>query len=298
MIMKLFPVVRLLLLALPVIGQTSRPGLTEENVVYGEASGEKLTMDYYKPTGPGPHPIVIIIHGGGFVAGTSKNISEAYCADFLAPAGYAVFSINYRLAPKYPYPAMVEDVLTAVRFLRSHAAKWDADPQRIALLGGSAGGYLSNMAGLRGVATDAPVQAVVTLYGVSDFSGRPVNEHGHALLDPLIKEKGEEAALREASPITHVTAKAPPFLLIHGDNDQAVPFDQSTRLQVALRKAGASCELIRVVHGAHATGRWHTLPGVVDWEREMAGWLNKTLHHEGPIGAGIRERKPVANSQD
>ena len=198
------------LAVVPAFGQRPCPGLTEENIVYGDAGGEQLTMDYYRAAGPGPHPIAIIIHGGGFVAGTSKNISEAYCADFLAPAGYAVFSINYRLAPKYPYPAMVDDVLTAVRFLRNHAEKWDADPQRIALVGGSAGGYLSNMAGLRGVGTESQVQAVVTLYGPSDFSGRPMNDHLQALLGPLVKEKGEEAAIREASPITYVTAKRLP----------------------------------------------------------------------------------------
>src|SRR5512132_3581562 len=120
---------------------------SQDGLVYGEAGGEKLTMDYYPPPGPGPHPVAIIIHGGGFVRGTSKNNSEAYCADFLAPAGYAVFSINYRLAPKFPYPAMVEDVERAVRYIRRHEKKWDADPKRIALVGGSAGGYLSNMVG-------------------------------------------------------------------------------------------------------------------------------------------------------
>src|ERR1017187_1630856 len=77
---------------------------TEEGIVYGVADGQTLTMDYYAPKGGGVHPIVIIIHGGGYHGGDSKSGSEAYGADFLAPAGYAVFSINYRLAPKYPYP--------------------------------------------------------------------------------------------------------------------------------------------------------------------------------------------------
>src|SRR5438552_16555630 len=123
---------------------------SEDGIVYGEAGGEKLTMDYYPPAGLGPHPIAIIIHGGGFVRGTSKNNSEAYCADFLAPAGYAVFSINYRLAPKFPYPAMVEDVERAVRYIRHNAKRWKADPNRIALVGGSAGGNLRNMGGRLG----------------------------------------------------------------------------------------------------------------------------------------------------
>src|SRR6476620_11048734 len=117
---------------------------SQDGIVYGEAGGEKLTMDYYPPAGPAPHPAAISIHGGGFVHGTSKNNSEAYCAYLLAPAVYAVFSINYRLAPKFPYPAMVEDVERAIRYIRHHAKKWDADPKRIALVGGSAGGYLSN----------------------------------------------------------------------------------------------------------------------------------------------------------
>src|ERR1700746_1260934 len=78
---------------------------SQDGIVYGEADGEQLTMDYYPPAGPAPHPIAIIIHGGGYVGGASKNNSEAYCADFLAPAGYAVFSINYRLAPSQPLPA-------------------------------------------------------------------------------------------------------------------------------------------------------------------------------------------------
>src|SRR5260370_12983528 len=131
-------------------------------------------MDYSPAAGPAPHPIAIIIHGGGFVGGTSKNGSEAYCADFLAPAGYAVFSINYRLAPKHPYPAMVGDVERAIRYIRHNAKTWQADPKRIALVGGSAGGYPSNMAGILqapGVQgtkdpsdrTSAPVAAAGTL---------------------------------------------------------------------------------------------------------------------------------------
>src|SRR5579863_2784698 len=125
---------------------------SEDGIVYGEAGGEKLTMDYYPPAGPAPHPVAIIIHGGGYVEGTSKNNSEAYCAQFLAPAGYAVFSIDYRLAPKYPYPDMLQDTQRAIRYIRFHAAEWDANRNKIALVGGSAGGWLSNMAGL----IDAP----------------------------------------------------------------------------------------------------------------------------------------------
>src|SRR6266849_1193705 len=225
---------------------------TQEGIVYGVADGQSLTMDYYAPTGPGPHPIAIIIHGGGYQRGNSKSGSEAYCADFLAPAGYAVFSINYRLAPKYPYPAMVEDVERAVRYIRHNAKTWQADPKRIALVGGSAGGYLSNMVGILqapGIKgskdlvdrTSARVQAVVTLFGPSDFRGSEPSAGLKALLGPLIAQKGLDAALAEASPVMHITSEAPPFLLIHGDKDDAVPLVQSTHLQSALKAAGIHC---------------------------------------------------------
>jgi alpha-L-fucosidase 2 len=293
-----------LLLAVPAFAAV----VSQDGLVYGEAGGEKLTMDYYPPSGTAPHPIAIIIHGGGFVGGNSKNNSEAYCAQFLAPAGYAVFSINYRLAPKCPYPAMVEDVERATRYLRHNAKKWQADPGRIALVGGAAGGYLSNMVGVLNAGgikgakdpidrTSARVQAVVTLFGPSDFRNQPVGENLKALLGPLIQQKGLDAALAEASPAMHITGNEPPFLLIHGDKDKSVPLYQSTHLQAALKAAGVPCDLIIIMNGPHATGSWHRIPGVPPWEREMTEWLNRVLRHNGPIGEGIRPRQPAAPAQ-
>ena len=275
---------------------------TREGLSFGEADGEKLTMDYYAPKGPGVHPIAIVIHGGGYQRGDSKSGSEAYCADFLAPAGYAVFSVNYRLAPKYPYPYMVYDVERSIRYLRHNARQWNADPGRIALVGGSAGGFLSNMVGLLSApgdraATDpvdresAKVQAVVTLFAQSSFATVPLNRDVHALLDPLIQRKGEPQALREASPITYVGKNAPPFLQILGDRDEYIPFTEATNLQAALQKVGVRCDIIRIANGTHGTGNWHTLPDVPDWERQMTEWLNARLHHAGPIGEGIRPRR-------
>ena len=266
---------------------------SQDGISYGEAAGQQLTMDYYPPAGKGPHPVVIIIHGGGFVGGASKNGSEAYCADFLAPAGFAVFSINYRLTPKFTLGDMVSDVHTAVRFIREHASRWDADGARIALVGGSAGGYLSNMAGL--VADkDAAVQAVVTLFGISDWTGMPYRATLDPMFEPTLSAKGWRVAEAEWSPITHVSAQAPPFLLIHGDKDEAVPLDQSIELQKALHAAGVRCDLIVIPNGPHATGSWYRIPGVPDWEKEMTEWLNDVLHHQGPVGEGIRTREPAA----
>ncbi len=295
----------LLLIAAPMPAADTRTP-TREGLVYGEADGQSLTMDYYAPRGEGVHPIAIIIHGGGYQRGNSKSGSEAYCADFLAPAGYAVFSINYRLAPRYPYPFMVHDVERSVRYLRHNARQWNADPNRIALVGGSAGGFLSNMVGLLNAPGDphakdpvdresAKVQAVVTLFAQSSFATVPLNQDVHALLDPLVQQKGEQAALREASPITYVTKDAPPFLLIQGDKDEYIPFSEDTNLQTALRNVGVRCDLIRIPGGTHGTGSWHKLPDVPAWEHDMVEWLNARFSRTGPIGEGIRERSATEN---
>jgi acetyl esterase len=278
---------------------------TQDGLQYGQADGEILTMDYYAPAGEGLHPIAIIIHGGGYQRGNSKSGSEAYCADFLAPAGYAVFSINYRLAPKYPYPYMVYDVERAVRYLRYNAAKWNANPHEIALVGGSAGGFLSNMVGLLDAPGDpkaadpvdresARPDAVVTLYAQSSFATVPLNRDVHALLDPLIAKLGEKEALRQASPITYVHAGAPPFLLIQGDQDEYIPYTEDTNLQTALRNVGVRCDIIRIPGGKHGTGGWHKLTNVPDWEREMVEWLNARFNRTSIIGPGIRKREPAA----
>jgi acetyl esterase/lipase len=277
---------------------------TQEGLEYGQADGESLTMDYYAPAGEGLHPIAIIIHGGGYQRGNSKSGSEAYCADFLAPAGYAVFSINYRLAPKYPYPFMVYDVERAVRYLRHNAPKWNANPHQITLVGGSAGGFLSNMVGLLDAPGDpkaadpvdresARPNAVVTLYAQSSFATVPLNRDVHALLDPLIAKVGEKETLRQASPITYVHPGAPPFLLIQSDQDEYIPYTEDTNLQTALRKVGVRCDIIRIPGGKHGTGGWHKLPNVPDWEREMVELLNARFNRTSIIGPGIRKREPA-----
>jgi len=282
--------------------QTRTP--TQNGILFGTADGQPLTMDYYAPKGEGPHPIAIVIHGGGYHGGDSKSGSEAYVADFLAPAGYAVFSVNYRVAPKYPYPYMVLDVQRAVRYIRYHARDWNADPNRIALVGGSAGGFLSSMVGLLNADGDrkaadpvdresAKAQAVVSLYAQSSFEFVPLNADVHRFLDPLIAEKGLKEAIREASPITYVSKDDPPFLQIIGDQDEYIPVSETVNLQTALHKVGVRCDTIVIVGGKHGTGGWSSIPGVPDWERQMVEWLNARLHHKGPIGEGIRARTPA-----
>lgn len=198
---------------------------------------------------------------------------------------------------------MVYDVERAIRYIRYNAKQWNARPDKIALIGGSAGGFLSNMVGLLNAPGDpaavdpvdresARVQAVVTLFAQSSFATVPLNANTHALLDPLIKQKGEVEALKEASPITYVSGAAPPFLQIIGDKDEYIPYSEVTNLDAALRRDGVSSQIIRIPGGMHATGGWYKVRGVPDWERQMTLWLNKTLGHDGPVGEGIRARQP------
>jgi alpha-L-fucosidase 2 len=139
----------------------------------------------------------------------------------------------------------------------------------------------------------ARVEAVVTLFAQSSFATVPLNADVHALLDPLIQQKGQSEALRVASPITYVSKGDPPFLQILGDKDEYIPFSEATNLDAALRKVGVRSEIIRIPGGMHGTGGWHKLPGVPDWEVQMTEWLNRTLGHQGPVGEGVRKREPV-----
>lgn len=270
-----------------------RDARVTEVIRYGATDAQ--TMDYYKPAGAGPHPAVVIVHGGGWVGGTRRSGSEAYAADWLAPAGYAVFSIDYRLAPHATFADQIADVQRAIRFVRHNAGRYGVDGTRIAVLGGSAGGYLSNMVGLlpytrgSGDAVDQEsdqLSAVVTLFGPSVLAAMPgaIDIATKALLlgpGPVTPEK-----LLAASPIAHIRADAPPFLLIHGDADESVPFSQSTMLLDALNGLGVKAELVVIPNGKHATSTW-TAPNVPDWEAETVRFLNAALHHDGVAGPGI-----------
>ncbi len=285
-----------------------------DGIVYGEAGGRQLKLDYYPPAGKGPHPAVILIHGGWYHA-NSKAAGEIYPADFLTPAGYAVFAINFRPAPPFTLADQVDDVSRAVRFIRHHAAHWNVDPQRLVLWGGSAGAYRGNMAALLGGPgpAEAPdpvdresarVQAVVSMYGIGDLRpivhrpwmpGRPTLEEWAGMLRPATAPgRSVDEAATAASPLTHVSPAAPPFLLIHGTRDEAVPHEQSLLLQQRLRAAGVRCELLSIPGGLHTTVQWHRLPQVPAWELSALRWLNQTLGHDGPVGEGIRARPESA----
>ncbi len=153
------------------------------DVTFAVVEGESLALDAYLPATPGPHPAVILIHGGYWQAGDKESHSRL--GDWMAEHDYAAFAINYRLAPEFPFPAAVADVQCAVAWVREHAVEYDVDADRIALMGTSAGGHLAALAGLAAVPTspsaswqpscgdpaaDIGVQAVISCFGPVDLA--------------------------------------------------------------------------------------------------------------------------------
>src|SRR4051812_38501946 len=146
----------------------------QSDIEYGKAGGVSLKMDAWIPDGKGPFPTVIVVHGGGWQNGNKeKNCKPLF--EPLTKAGFAWFSVDYRLAPQYHYPAAVDDVVQAIRFVESHAREYKVDMKRVAITGESAGGHIVSLIGAR-YAQELHLAAVVPFYPVNDFEAIVVGE--------------------------------------------------------------------------------------------------------------------------
>jgi acetyl esterase/lipase len=244
-------------------------------------------LDIYIPTkAKSPTPLVIFIHGGAWLQGAKEEGPGIP----LCRKGFACASINYRLTDAAIFPAQIEDCKAAVRFLRAHAADYNIDPQRIGVWGVSAGGHLASLLGttcgdrqlegnLGNNQVDSCVQAVCDWCGPSDFlsvakqaGSRTKIDYDSPkgpvalLLGGLQKERAELAAA--ASPITHVDKSDPPFLIVHGDIDDLVPYAQSQELHKALTEAGVPNKLITIAGGGHSFTSEEQFNHVVDFFNE------------------------------
>jgi acetyl esterase/lipase len=226
-------------------------GTVEQDVTYCRMDGLELKMDVYFPPSGGPWPGLIFVHGGGWAEGDKAPLPFVP-----TQAGFLCVSINYRMYPAYRFPAMIEDVKCAVRYLRAHAAAYNLDPERIGLAGHSAGAHLAALAGLAGESAgwdvgpyldqSSRVQAVVVMSGPSDLT----REFPDWVTELKVNVFGAEQWV-SASPVTYTAPDAPPFLIIHGDADEAVPVEQAYLLHEALLRAGAQSELVILKNAGH-----------------------------------------------
>jgi acetyl esterase len=251
-----------------------------KDVAYHKIGGITLTLDVHVPDGAGPFPAAVLVHGGGWVAG-DKQQYITYIFQPLTDAGLAWFSINYRLAPTFKFPADAEDVEAAIRFVKTNAAKYKVDANRIALIGESAGGHLVSYVGARN-RRDSRVAAVVSMYGIHDFVSAAVSwkPFPHEVLDLFgIRAVDAETVplLIKASPVVYINKNMPPFLLMHGSKDEDVPYEQSLEMCDKMKQAGARCDLVTVEGAPHGMDHWEPHTEFLWYKKALTDWLQKTL---------------------
>jgi acetyl esterase/lipase len=264
----------------------ARSASIQENVPYGLANGQPLLLDIYEPTSrvTGPRPAVVLIHGGGWTSfdkGTMRGMAQ-----LLARSGFVAFSVDYRLlrGTENRWPAQLDDVQRAVRWVRANAAKYDVNPERIGAFGHSAGGQLAALLGTEDTRNNSDpalagyssqVQAVVDVSGPSDFTTEQ-DPDGDAFLANLfgVHYSKNPSIWRDASPVFHISKASAPFLIVHGARDDQVPIAQSQELVERLKQADVSAFLVTVDDG-HT---FHTPEARIRLAMETVGFFNRYLN--------------------
>ena len=259
------------------------PGITEQEVVYGQGGGKPLRAEVIQPKADSPRPAVILVHGGGWKAGEGITKGMVDFGIKIAQKGFVVVTIDYRLSGEAKWPACIQDCQLAVRWLRANAATYNVDPKRIGCWGGSAGGHLVACLGTMGnepslikptdpyAKVSSAVQAVVDLSGPTDFRSGSFGDgtkyidadqkaKGIELINELIGLRHEQnpALWEQASPIVYITPQDPPFLLLYGDQDHIVSPQQGTVFYNALKRAGVPAELRILKNTGHVGGKGAT----------------------------------------
>jgi acetyl esterase/lipase len=278
------------------------PGTGTYTSLYGiewaRIQGQPLYLDVHTPAdSPGPHPTILWLHTGAWITGDR----EGGPALKQARRGYAVVSIDYRLAPLTIFPGQLEDVKAAVRWIRANAAQFNFDPDRVGVFGASAGGHLAALLGTTGgiaefeglghgnVAFSSRVRAVVDWYGPTDLLKLGDQALPCMPMDPdspwaptalfvgcPIQECSEQTA--KTNPMRYITPDDPPFLIVHGTADCLVPWRQSQLLYDALRAAGHTPALTILEGGDHGGSAFNTL----EVARLVADFLDRNLRGETP----------------
>lgn len=261
--------------------QPSQTSGLRKNIEYAPG----LKLDAYVPRRSGLFPAVIIAHGGGWEAG-DKVTYVAPLFEPLAKAGFAWFSIDYRLTPAVRHPAQLDDLRRAIRYVRHHAARFRVDPRRIAILGESASAQMAALVAslpCPPVAdsadpvdrTDCRPNAVVSFYGVYDFVPRVTDASPRSLLvrlfGPRELDDASRTLLREYSPITHARRDLPPALLLQGTDESL--YELAVEYAGRLKQVGARHELYLLKGAPHGLENWEGRPEWQGYKRKLVEWL-------------------------
>jgi acetyl esterase/lipase len=259
------------------------------DVVYAQPDGQPLALDLFLPTGRGPHPALIILHGGGWERGDRRM--ERPLAAHLAARGYAAATVSYRLGPAGRFPNALADARAAVRWLRAQAARLDIDPGRIGAVGGSAGGQLVALLGASNGDADArgsEVQAVVDIDGLADFTGPALREKESRNPGAPTRFLGggyaaRAAVWREASALSHVGPRSAPTLFI--DSTAPTPIlPGRAEMCARLRGLGVACEMVVLPDTPHPF--WLLEP-----------WFSRTLAEADRFLAAHLQRRDQGSMQ-
>ncbi len=248
------------------LGMITRINKAPDNYVvknYKTVDGTAITLDYYKAQAAGLRPCLLVVHGGSWAGGDSRQLPELN--GYLAKAGYNVVSINYRLAPKFTSPAPVEDVFDAIAFLKLHAQELMIDTSKIVLLGRSAGAQIASVAGY--LPGHAEIKGVINIYGPADMiwgykhPNNPLVMNSCKVMEDFLGGTYQQVPQKyaESSPVELVTAAIPPTLIIHGEIDPLVAYEHSPRLIDQMQKVGAKYYFLSIPWGTH--GCDYTLNG-------------------------------------
>jgi len=258
------------------------------NIPYTDVGGDDLLMDASVFHDGPKTPAVILVHGGGWVRG-DRRVDVQPLFKPLTQAGFAWFSISYRLATDLTkFGLAITDVTSAIRYVKAHAAEFNIDPDKIALVGESAGGQLAGMAALRDDPSTS-VRAVVALYAPSDLVAL-VKESDYIPAQIRKSVQGTPwenlilAGLSQLSPLENVRRGMPPFLFIHGTRDSLVPFEQSQEMCDRMREVGASCEVYPVEGAGHGLRWWESSPKLAAaYKHKMVDWLRQEFASPEPV---------------
>lgn len=260
---------RILVLCLAACLLAAGDGL-ETGIVHGRVGERAIHLDFLPPTMPAakPAPVMVWIHGGGWRAGDRSNNHEGMRG--FASMGYAGVSVEYRLSSEATHPAQLDDICSALRWVAAQARARNLDPQRVALIGGSAGGHLALLTGFHGsIPAGMRIRAIVNMAGPTSLSFALSLPSGDAalrgscgmdsrgLIAALLGTEDRSAkAYGDASPLTWVRPDVPPVMTIQGRDDDIVPPVHAQALHATLRAVGASERLV-MVDGGHDLGSWN-----------------------------------------